>query len=48
MTRINAEGLLVAPGLVDLIRRGVLTRDHTVVFIHTGGGVGNFAHPELF
>ena len=35
-------------GMVDLIRRGVLTRDHTVVFIHTGGGVGNFAHPELF
>lgn len=35
-------------GMVDLIRRGVLTREHTVVFLHTGGGVANFAHPELF
>lgn len=34
--------------MVDLIRRGVLTRDHTVVFIHTGGGVGNFATPNCF
>ena len=30
-------------GMVDLIRRGVLTREHTVVFLHTGGGVANFA-----
>lgn len=35
-------------GMIDLVRRGVLTREHTVVFLHTGGGVGNFAHPELF
>lgn len=35
-------------GMIDLIRRGVLTRSDTVVFLHTGGGVGNFAHSELF
>ena len=35
-------------GMVDLVRKGVLTREDTVVFFHTGGGVANFAHPELF
>lgn len=35
-------------GMVDLIRKGVLTKEDTVVFFHTGGGVANFAHPELF
>ncbi|MDY4192535.1 MAG: D-cysteine desulfhydrase family protein [Oscillospiraceae bacterium] len=35
-------------GLIDLIRRGELTSRDTAVFVHTGGGVANFAHTELF
>ena len=35
-------------GMIDLIRKGFLTRNHTVVFLHTGGGVANFSHAELF
>lgn len=35
-------------GMVDMVRQGKLTAKDTVVFIHTGGGVANFSHPELF
>lgn len=35
-------------GLIDLVRKGVLTCRDTVVFFHTGGGVANFSHAELF
>lgn len=52
----RTEGLLLDPvytgkamaGLIDHVRRGELTRDHTVVFIHTGGTPALFAYaPEL-
>jgi len=50
------EGLLLDPvytgkamaGLIDLVTRGVLTRDDTVVFWHTGGSPALFAYPDLF
>lgn len=35
-------------GMIDLIRKGILTQEHTVIFLHTGGGIANFAHAELF
>jgi len=46
------EGILLDPvysgkamsGLIDLIRKGVLTRDQTIVFLHTGGSVGLFGY----
>jgi D-cysteine desulfhydrase family pyridoxal phosphate-dependent enzyme len=47
----QTEGLFADPvytgkalaGLIDLIRRGELTTEHTVVFVHTGGFPGLFA-----
>ena len=46
------EGILLDPvysgkamaGLIDLIRKGVLTKGETVVFLHTGGAVGLFGY----
>lgn len=35
-------------GLIALSRIGYLTSKDTVIFIHTGGGVANFAFPERF
>lgn len=35
-------------GLINLSRSGYFTKRDTVVFIHTGGGVANFAFPERF
>lgn len=52
----RSEGLFLDPvytakgmaGLVDFIRRGVVTPDETVIFVHTGGLPLNFAyHREL-
>jgi D-cysteine desulfhydrase family pyridoxal phosphate-dependent enzyme len=48
----RAEGIFLDPvytgkamaGLVDLIRRGEIGRAETVVFLHTGGVPGLFAH----
>jgi D-cysteine desulfhydrase family pyridoxal phosphate-dependent enzyme len=50
----HTEGLLLDPvytgraaaGLVDLIRRGALRRDETVLFWHTGGTAALYAYGE--
>ena len=52
----RTEGIFLDPvysgkgmaGLIDLIRTGVFTADHTVVFLHTGGAVGLFGYTETF
>jgi L-cysteate sulfo-lyase len=52
----SREGILLDPvytgkafsGLIDMIRRGVLYRGQTVVFVHTGGSAGLFAYPTTF
>jgi L-cysteate sulfo-lyase len=46
------EGILLDPvysgkamaGMIDLIRKGVLTKGETIVFLHTGGAVGLFGY----
>jgi L-cysteate sulfo-lyase len=46
------EGILLDPvysgkamaGMIDLIRRRVLPKDETIVFLHTGGAVGLFGY----
>jgi L-cysteate sulfo-lyase len=46
------EGILLDPvysgkamaGMIDLIRKGTITKDKTVVFLHTGGAVGLFGY----
>jgi len=46
------EGILLDPvysgkamaGMIDLIRKGVIGKDQTVVFLHTGGAVGLFGY----
>jgi len=46
------EGILLDPvysgkamaGLIDLIRKGILAKDQTIVFLHTGGSVGLFGY----
>jgi 1-aminocyclopropane-1-carboxylate deaminase/D-cysteine desulfhydrase-like pyridoxal-dependent ACC family enzyme len=48
------EGILLDPvytgralaGLIDLIRTGVVSRDETVVFWHTGGSAALFAYAD--
>ncbi|MEO1480869.1 MAG: D-cysteine desulfhydrase [Myxococcota bacterium] len=48
------EGLLFDPvysgkglaGMIDLIRRGEISSEETVVFIHTGGSAGLFAYQD--
>lgn len=35
-------------GLLDLIEKGIVTKNEKVLFIHTGGSPGLFAHPEIF
>jgi len=50
------EGVLLDPvysgkamaGLIDLIRKGDIGRNQTVVFLHTGGAVGLFAYTGVF
>lgn len=50
------EGILLDPvysgkamaGLIDMVRRGELTHDDTVVFLHTGGSAGLFAYDWFF
>lgn len=52
----GTEGLLLDPvytgkamaGLVDLVRKGGIGRDETVVFLHTGGLPGLFAYADMF
>ncbi len=52
----RTEGILLDPtytgkamaGLVDLVRKGRFRAGENVVFLHTGGSPGLFAHPELF
>jgi L-cysteate sulfo-lyase len=46
------EGILLDPvysgkamaGMIDLIRKGVLAKGQTIVFLHTGGAVGLFGY----
>jgi L-cysteate sulfo-lyase len=46
------EGILLDPvysgkamdGMLDLIRKGTLAKDETIVFLHTGGAVGLFGY----
>ena len=33
-------------GLIDHVKRGELTRDDTVIFVHTGGLPANFAYRD--
>ena len=50
------EGLLLDPvysgkamaGLIDLIRKGEIHKNETVVFLHTGGAVGLFGYTPVF
>ena len=50
------EGILLDPvysgkamaGLIDLIRKGEITRTERVVFLHTGGAVGLFGYRDVF
>ncbi|HXT80523.1 MAG TPA: D-cysteine desulfhydrase [Acetobacteraceae bacterium] len=50
------EGILLDPvysgkamaGMIDLIRKGVIGRKETVVFLHTGGAVGLFGYTGFF
>lgn len=35
-------------GLIDLIEKGIIKKHETILFIHTGGTPGLFAHPEIF
>jgi 1-aminocyclopropane-1-carboxylate deaminase/D-cysteine desulfhydrase-like pyridoxal-dependent ACC family enzyme len=50
----QTEGLLIDPvytgraaaGLIDLIRRGTIRRDETVLFWHTGGTAALYAYAE--
>ncbi len=50
------EGIFLDPvysgkgmaGLIGLIRKGVLKKGETVVFLHTGGSAALFAYPHLF
>ncbi len=50
------EGILLDPvysgkamaGMIDLIRKGVLTKGERVVFLHTGGAVGLFGYTPFF
>lgn len=52
----RSEGIVLDPvysgkamaGLIDLVRKGVLERDQTVCFIHTGGTPGLFAYRDCF
>jgi 1-aminocyclopropane-1-carboxylate deaminase/D-cysteine desulfhydrase-like pyridoxal-dependent ACC family enzyme len=51
----RTEGLFLDPtytgkamaGLIAEIRSGHITREETIVFLHTGGEPGLFAHPEI-
>ena len=55
MTARN-EGIILDPvytakamdGLIDLARKGEIGQDRPILFWHTGGAPGLFAHPEMF
>ena len=50
----RTEGLFLDPvytgkvlaGIIDMVRKGELTRDHTVILLHTGGTPALFAHAD--
>jgi D-cysteine desulfhydrase family pyridoxal phosphate-dependent enzyme len=52
----RTEGVLLDPvyngkamaGLIDLVRKGAIPADRTIVFIHTGGTPALFAYAETF
>jgi L-cysteate sulfo-lyase len=52
----ETEGILLDPvytgkamaGLIDLVNKGKITREDTVVFLHTGGAPALFAYKHLF
>lgn len=35
-------------GLIDMIQKGNIKKGETILFVHTGGTPGLFAHPEIF
>ena len=35
-------------GLIDLIEKGIIGKEEKILFVHTGGTPGLFAHPEFF
>lgn len=35
-------------GLIDMIQKGDIKKGETILFVHTGGTPGLFAHPEIF
>lgn len=55
-TTAKTEGIILDPvysgkamaGLMDLIRKNSLKRNENVVFVHTGGGLANFAYNKIF
>lgn len=52
----QSEGILLDPvytgkamaGLIDFVKKGKITKDDTVVFIHTGGNPALFAYDYIF
>ena len=52
----RTEGIFLDPvysgkgmaGLIDLVRRGMFTAEHNVVFLHTGGSAGLFGYADAF
>jgi len=52
----QTEGILLDPvytgktmaGLIDLVKKGFLTKDDNVVFLHTGGAPGLFGYADYF
>ena len=55
-TMARLEGILLDPvysgkamaGMIDLIRRGEIGKNRTVVFLHTGGAVGLYGYNTFF
>lgn len=35
-------------GLIDMIEKGIIGKEENILFVHTGGTPGLFAHPEIF
>jgi len=55
-TVARTEGIILDPvytgkamaGLIDLIKRGKFKKNENIVFLHTGGGIANFAYNKVF
>ena len=52
----RTEGIILCPvytgkamaGLIDLVHQGFFKKEDNVIFLHTGGGIANFAFNRLF